>query len=838
MNRILFWMTGLWHLCNCGYAQSPGIFNEVSGDLSVSMYYESAIFGQGVSFFDFDNDGWDDLTLSNGNYGSTLFRNLEGTFEPWQNFPVPNAKNCLWADLDNDGDNEIIFSTINNGLYLFNANEDGYYIPVPGAFQWLDQVANFNNLWLYGMSFTDINLDGYLDLVVANYTTEKANFAFLNQHNLNFLIDPNTAVKTFHKATFQPAAIDLNHDMTADLYFANDYEQGNDFFYNHLDSLGQNTWTVASEETGLNIAVNSMCNSWCDFDNDQDLDVYVSNLEPGNKLMRNNGNNFFENIADSIDLAVHRQSWSSLWIDVNNDQWSDLLVTSASADYAYTSWNAHLFIAQGNGQFAPADTNTFLFSAYNSSKGDFNRDGLYDIAMSASNFDVFKLYQNLDTTQNKFIRFTPKGKLSNANGIGCHYYLYTNNNIQYGYIQSGENYLGQNSQHIILGLGQNNQADSLVIEWPSGIVDKYYNISHGSDLNIEEGKSRWYLPPIPSGLCSVIDSIYLSMYPNYQYQWSDGIATNARWISANSYEFVVIHQGQVIDSIGFQIDLWNIDKNFTIVPAPCNFGSFGALTDLTENQQYQLSPDFTLSALPIGLYTLNITNAQGCSFDTTFTLSFETEWMLNIADSTGMCTYNFPNSDSTIYSNIAITNLDGWPEIWPAKNDTWNLHITNSQGCEIDTAITIVPIYPPSYTLDTNAMVFGLTLSIENISNGNVHFEMNGDTILDIYSSGSFNIISSNNGCTWMDVIPIEISLPNSISEIGSQSHWTMHGDILKLNISVVEDDIEIFNILGQSIPYLKLDNQSWLIPNAPFPITISSINGNFRPSYSSDLNR
>ncbi|MEN9947346.1 MAG: hypothetical protein RL106_169 [Bacteroidota bacterium] len=810
----------------------PNTFYEVSGELGVSAYYESTIFGQGISFYDFDNDGWDDLTLCNNQGGNTLYKNLEGTFEPWQNFPVPNAKCCLWGDLDNDGDNEIIFSTLSNGLYLFNANDNGYYVPVPGAFQWLDQVDSFNNLWLFGMSLADINSDGFLDLVVANYNTEKANFAFLNQQGLNFQIDPNTAVKSFHKATFQPAAVDINHDRNVDLYFANDYEHGNDFFYNHLDSLGQTTWTLASQETGLNIAISSMCNSWCDYDNDLDLDVYVSNLEPGNKLMRNNGNNFFQNFADSIGLAVHRQSWSSLWIDANNDQWNDLMVTSASADNAYTSWNGHLFMGVGNGQFAEADTNTFLYSAYNSSKGDFNRDGLSDIAMSASNLDVFKLYQNNDSSQHHYIRFTPKGHLSNANGIGCHYYLYTADNTQYGYIQSGENYLGQNSQHIILGLGQNEQADSLIVEWPSGIIDKYYNITHASEVVVDEGKSKWYVPQIPAGLCSAQDSIYYVLDEYYQYLWMDGEITNQRWIYPGTYNFEVYHDNQIIDSNTFVLEQWNINKNFEVIDAPCNIGSFGALVNLDSLQQYQITPDRPFSALLLGEYNLNIITNEGCAFDTTFTVQFQNIWDITIVDTTWICADDSPDLDAIIQSNLEIIETPGWPEIWSNDNNELPLQLINVYGCSIDSSINIITIESPSYTIDTIVISNGIMLSIQNVENGIAYFESNGGATLEISSSGDYYVVLNNNECDWIDTLSIEISLPNSMKEIEYKSGWTMHGDLLKAQENTEVDTIEIFNILGQQIPYYRLDDHSWIIPNAPFPLCVKSKSGISRPYY------
>lgn len=812
-------MTGLCYLFNSSYAQVPNTFMEVSGDLGVSFYYESALYGEGVSFYDFDNDGWDDLTMCNNQGGTILFKNFEGFFEPWQNFPVPNAKNCLWGDLNNDGDNEIIFSTLNNGLMLFDANENGYFVPIPQAFQWLDQVDNFNNLWLYGMSLSDINLDGYLDIIVANYNTERANFAFLNQQNLNFLIDPNTAVKSFHKATFQTAAVDINHDLTPDLYFANDFEHGNDFFYNNIDSTGQGLWELASESTGLNIAISSMCNSWCDFDNDQDLDVYVSNLEPGNKLMQNNGSNYFQNISDSIGLAVHRQSWSSLWIDANNDQWNDLLVTSANADNPYTSWNGHFFTATGQGDFTQADTNTFLYSAYNSCKGDFNRDGLYDIAMSAANQDVFKLYQNQDSSTNHFIRFTPEGKISNRNGIGCHYYLYTSDNVQYGYIQSGENYLGQNSQHIILGMGANLTADSLIIKWPSGIIDKYFNIPHQSEMLLVEGKSKWYLPNINLGVCQITDTILYTLSNHFSYLWMDGQSNISRWLSNGSYSIIALYNNHPIDTNTFDVQLWSVNKNFTITPAQCQIGSYGSIDGLDEIQQYSIAPAFDFDFLPVNEYELTITNDQGCTFDTLFSVSFENEWLIQIADTTWICEGNSPIFDSIVHSSIPIENTQGWEEGLQSLEDSWSIQITNILGCTIDTTITIIHVEIPSYALDTLSDGQEVILNISDVQSGQVFFEINQESSITITTTGEYNIVIENNGCYWMDSVIIEILVPNEIEENTALHHWRLDKDELIYDGTQSFELHAIYNAIGQQIPFQQTATAKWKILESAFPI-------------------
>ncbi|MBM3427630.1 MAG: CRTAC1 family protein [Bacteroidetes bacterium] len=801
----------LYSLYFVSSAQSLENFIEVSNEVGVSMYYENAMFGQGVSFYDFDNDGWDDLTLCSQNNGNYLFKNSNGTFEPWQNFPVPQAKSCLWGDLDNDGDNEIIFSTLNNGLYLFTAQPNGYFIQVPNAFNWLDQFnEGFNNLWLFGMSLSDYNADGYLDLVVANYNTERSNLAFINQQNLQFTLDLNTAVKYFHKATFQPACVDVNSDLLPEVYFANDYEQGNDFFFNQLDTTGQNIWSIASETTGLNIAINSMCNSWCDYDNDQDLDVYVSNLEPGNKLMQNDGAAQFTDVAESISLAVHDQSWSSLWIDFNNDQWNDLLVTSASADYTYADWSAHFFVSNADGTFADADTLTFPYSAYNSCKGDFNGDGKYDVAMTGANLDVFKLYQNIDSTGNNFIKFTPSGTISNASGVGCHYYLYTPTATQYGYIQSGENYMGQNSQHLILGIGNHPMADSLILLWPSGIIDKYYQVENQTHLLAIEGKSKWYVPEISDGVCHVNDSVLVSLNGPYQFIWDDSTQTSSKILGHGTHHCLVLFENAIIDSLNFEITLWNINHNLTITHAICSMGSTGSIVIQDNSLNSILFPDYPLNLLPIEVYNLTLTDTNGCVWDTIFSINYEHVWSIELEDTLHLCeNQNIPWSNF-INSNLPIVEVTGWDENATSETESFLLQMTNDHGCSVNDTVFLEWSTIPDLALDSIVQEQETQVQITIDAPATVNFEINQSPLLITDSSGFYNFIIQNNQCYWTDSLWVNVPTVTNVHENQNQNHWFLQNDILFCSNPSPIKSIQVWNILGQQIPTTPAGFNCW----------------------------
>lgn len=93
------------------------------------------------------------------------------------------------------------------------------------------------------------------------------------------------------------------------------------------------------------------------------------------------------------------------------------------------------------------------------------------------------------------------------------------------YTHSGQAYLAQESQTIHIGIGSANIIDSLILTWPSGIIDKYYDILPNRKIFITEN-------------CDANGTINLNHIP----------------IVTNQYYHQTIHsQGTVIDSIEFHV---------------------------------------------------------------------------------------------------------------------------------------------------------------------------------------------------------------------------------------------------------------------------------------------
>jgi len=120
----------------------------------------------------------------------------------------------------------------------------------------------------------------------------------------------------------------------------------------------------------------SWASAWGDYDNDGDIDLYVSNYYKKNYLYKNNGNSTFTKILSGAPVAAAESSWSSTWVDYDDDGHLDLYVVNS-----YTDKNS-LYKNNGNGTFTSVSsqiTNTSDIDANNAAWADTDNDGDLDL---------------------------------------------------------------------------------------------------------------------------------------------------------------------------------------------------------------------------------------------------------------------------------------------------------------------------------------------------------------------------------------------------------------------------------------------------------------------------
>jgi hypothetical protein len=171
----------LWIL-ECGLLKAQ-TFTDVALDMGVVHTTGSMdASGNSVSFFDFDNDGWDDLTFAAENDSLYLFRNMGGNaFERLSTgiYQEGMTKHVLWVDYDNDGDFDLFISTYQGFYRLFNNDGNLNFVDVTFDVG-LGGFMGFN----FGVSFGDVNRDGHLDIYLSKFSEE--NTLYLNRGDGTF----------------------------------------------------------------------------------------------------------------------------------------------------------------------------------------------------------------------------------------------------------------------------------------------------------------------------------------------------------------------------------------------------------------------------------------------------------------------------------------------------------------------------------------------------------------------------------------------------------------------------------------------------------------------------
>jgi len=462
-------------------------FEDVAASLEIHHSYGESVPSGGISFCDFNGDGWDDLTLATKAGDSiAFFQNNNGIFTAIDAL-IPDETfqgQILWVDYDNDGDKDLFMTSINarNRLYRNEGNLTLVDVTTQAG-------LTSEQFMTYGACFGDYDRDGWLDLYLSKRTgvsSENTNLLYKNRADGTFVeVALMAGARDSAKIPFCSAFMDYNNDLWPDLYTANDRSTGNTLLRNNQDG----TFTDISLNSQTNIKMNGMSVTVGDYNRDGRSDIYVTNTEVGNVLLRNEGNDQFTEVAAEAGVAFYSIGWGALFLDADNNGWQDLYVSGAKEGTVFTS--SAFYYNSEDGSFAQPDVGFVgdTVRSYSNALGDYNRDGKADIMVINGKPYSSQLWSNQTQTENGWISIQLEGVLSNRDAIGSNIVVYVEGHAQNHFTQCGTGFLGQNSQRILFGLGSKNEADSIIIEWPTGHVDRLYAIPSESELQIVEGSS-------------------------------------------------------------------------------------------------------------------------------------------------------------------------------------------------------------------------------------------------------------------------------------------------------------------------------------------------------------
>lgn len=619
-------------------------FSQIFEDIAVAqgVNYVSHTFdnhGYGMSFYDFDEDGWDDLTIPANDDSVVFYRNVNGNFVklPSMLKSTGSMRQISWIDYDEDGYLDLCASYYDIGVRLYRNN--GSYVFTDVTQSVGIDITPFR---AYGFSFADPDEDGDLDLYVSSYespifvSSPTPNRYYENQGNGTFIEMAGVyGIGNGLKTSFMGVWFDSNNDNNIDLHVINDRTP---FADAHYLNDGNGGFTDVAAIQGIdNNGHFPMCAAISDFNNDGYFDVFKSDIADGTvqngipidyKLYANQSGTGFNEVAGAMNLHQNSYAWGGLWVDFNNDCYEDLYVATSFIDTLSNPFHTSRLYRNNTGtgftDFTTSIIGDITCSSYCPVKGDINKDGYYDIVVLNDNRKPNVLLNN--SSGNNYIRITPVGLISNRMAIGAVIKVYANSLCQSQTVMGAESLCAQNSQHKIFGLGGAEFADSVIITFPSGMVVKKYALDAGNSYTISEVtvQAVEIIPTVDTlGVCYG-DSAIIGVPGYYNYEWSNGETTPTIHVTSDglySFEATNLAGDTLYQSNALYVELYGQIVNQEVVTnTTCDSTGNGTANVIVPQPSLVDSISWSngesgafISGLSPGTYTYTITSIYGCT---------------------------------------------------------------------------------------------------------------------------------------------------------------------------------------------------------------------------------
>jgi hypothetical protein len=526
----------------------------IYGDEGHADYIQESI-GCGVAFFDYDNDGWQDIVVLTGRRrtGPTpadatirLYRNKrDGAFEDVT--AESGLGRSVWAtgitvaDYDNDGLDDIFITCYGQNI-LFHNEGNGKFRDVTKDAGLLVEGTHFAT----GCTWVDYDRDGHLDLFVGHYVvfdkdrikprgqdpscTFKGVEVYCGPMGLpreSCRLYRNNGDGTFKDVTesagirkanpsyaLTTVAADFDGDGWPDIYVACDsspsllYVNNRDgtFREKALES-GLALNEDGREQAGMGLGIG-------DYDTDGQLDIFKTHFSSDtNALYNNRGHGVFRDVTNVARLGVETRfvGWGAAMLDFDNDGLPDLFYVTgmvspelggALPDSPYRT-PAVLFRNLGGGKFeellgGPGPAMEEVHSSRGSAFGDFDNDGDMDILVMNMNEPPSLLRNDVDG-DGHWIKVLLEGTKSNRSAIGARVVVSYGDRKQVQAVMAQSSYLSVNDRRLHFGLGKETKA-SMQVFWPSGDMEAVEPIESNRLVVIREGKGvvRTTTFPLPS----------------------------------------------------------------------------------------------------------------------------------------------------------------------------------------------------------------------------------------------------------------------------------------------------------------------------------------------------
>lgn len=417
---------------------TPVGFKDVTLAAGLTPQYNGATLGgengvkTGVSWGDYDNDGFPDLLLTNQGKDQLYHNEGNGTFrEVTESAGIKECKSCygtsaLWWDYDQDGFLDVYLNDWSTTNRLYHNQGDGTF----------SEVGKQTGLAESGHSFTSLPFD-------------------------------------------------IDKDGDPDLYVVNDF--GPNVFYLNL---GNGQFEPQTGGWGLSDPGEGMGADICDCNHDGNFDLYLTNIwrNHPNPFFLAGPDNVFAEKAQYFGLGDAGWGWGARFFDLENDGDEDLYVVNQEKWIENTPDFNRLFVAETDYFWESAQQ--YGLNSFEEGHGletfDFNLDGDLDLVVTNWGAPPVLYQNNLEKTGN-WLQLTLEGTVSNRNAFGAVVKVLSGGKTQHR-LHHGANFLGQSIKPLHFGLGAEDHIDELIIFWPSGRIERVEDLAANQFLFFREGE--------------------------------------------------------------------------------------------------------------------------------------------------------------------------------------------------------------------------------------------------------------------------------------------------------------------------------------------------------------
>ncbi|VAW70175.1 hypothetical protein MNBD_GAMMA10-1890, partial [hydrothermal vent metagenome] len=579
------------------------VFQDVALEAGIS-HGGSGLFGGGAVWIDYNNDGYADLFIPNENAGpandftpdtgaNRLYRNnQDGSFTEIaaQANVEMLGRTCTGSvagDINNDGFDDLFvtcgFPTTSTDPAAIPSEQNALLLNKgDGSFEDISARAGLLNSGgrnpSYAAAFGDLDRDGDLDLYVGNYVANIENAAgqrvkscvpnqlFINNGDSTFSEMSQAYNVAGAGCTLAVTLSDFDFDGDLDIFEVNDFAPSgfppNAVYQNNGVIL---PFTDVAADTGLQAGVYGMGISSGDYDNDLDLDYYISSMG-GNVLYQGDATHIFNNVgaeAGVLDALSHPDfpqvavAWGSAFMDADNDGYLDLYV--ANGGTGFTADGCTGVLAQCINRFYQNNHNgtfsdvTFESGTANNpgsplgvATADYDLDGDIDIFVTNLFGERANLYRNETPGNPHFLQVRLNASASNRRGTGSKIRLSSSNaereTKQIRELHAGSSHASSHEIMAHFGLPAGSTISNVSVEWqkPHGLKETQVlrNVDIDQHLQINEiDISSIWPASVPAGQGVIVEGKNLcrnecnQSFPTEVQVTINGVNAQVTWVT-------------------------------------------------------------------------------------------------------------------------------------------------------------------------------------------------------------------------------------------------------------------------------------------------------------------